>query len=227
MKIAFLGASLTEGVYGGSYVDAVRGLLPGHEILNFGVGGNTANRLLARLPMLIDAEPDACFVLPGSNDALAYAFPATRSYYKSTQQLPDGYLEPDEYGHIISEIFNALRLNFIQPLAGLPPLEYSTEAHAASSLFNARTQAAAEAIDAPILNLATPFNPAHIPERPPLTLQTVFQIGDRVKAKWDDYATEQARGGYTYSFDGIHFTPSAAKQAGGIIADWLKVTLGL
>jgi len=60
---------------------------------------------------------------------------------------------------LVGELFNALQLNFIQPLAGLPPLEYSTEAHTAALLFNAHTQAAAEAIDAPILDLAAIFNP--------------------------------------------------------------------
>lgn len=97
MRIAFLGASLTEGKYGGDWVAAARPHLPGHTLLNHGIAGSTINRLAERVGDVAADGAEACFVLPGSNDALAYVFPATRPYYKAQQDLPDGYLEPGDY----------------------------------------------------------------------------------------------------------------------------------
>jgi lysophospholipase L1-like esterase len=222
MKIVFLGASLTEGVYGGNYVNSVAATLPQHTIINRGVGGSTVNKLRERVERVLDDKPDACFILSGSNDALAYAFPATRPYYKSQQNLPNGYLEPDDYAVIYRDILTELTLNHVLVLVGLPPMEYSPAALVAMSLFNTKSREAAESLNLPIFDFGTHFNVTRVPERPPLGLQTVFQIGDRVKAGWNDYEAEQARGSYTYTFDGIHFTPEAATRAGTILAGWMQ-----
>jgi lysophospholipase L1-like esterase len=225
MKLVFLGASLTEGVYGGSYVRAVARALPHYTIVNRGVGGSTVNKLLGRVEQVLEDAPDACFVLAGSNDALAYAFPLTRPYYKSQQDLPTGYLEPDEYTALLRDVLTELSLHHVLTLVGLPPMEYSPQAAQAMQLFNARTRAVADALNLPVFDFGAHFNPPTLPERPPLTLQTVFQIGDRVKAGWADYDAEQQAGGYSYSFDGIHFTPAAAERAGALLAEWLRQTL--
>jgi len=225
MKIAFLGASLTEGVYGGSYVRAAAAALPQHTLINRGIGGSTVNKLRERVELVLDDAPDVCFVLSGSNDALAYAFPATRPYYKSQQDLPSGYVEPDDYGTIFRDLLTELTVNHVLVLVGLPPMEYNPAAVAAMGLFNAKNREAAESLNLPIFDFGARLNPPSVPERSPLGLQTVFQIGDRVKAGWDDYAAEQARGGYTYSFDGIHFTPSAAERAGQVLAAWIHETV--
>ncbi|MCU0476118.1 MAG: SGNH/GDSL hydrolase family protein [Anaerolineae bacterium] len=225
MKISFLGASLTEGVYGGNYVNAVAAHLPEHTLVNRGVGGSTVNKLLGRVERVLSDAPDACFVLAGSNDALAYAFPATRPYYKSQQDLPDGYLEPEAYAALLRDLLTELSLNHVLVLVGLPPMEYNPAAVAAMHLFNAQTRSIAQALNLPVFDFGAHLNPPSVPERPPLGLQTVFQIGDRVKAGWADYDAERAAGGYTYSFDGIHFTPAAAAQAGAVLAGWLRSEL--
>jgi lysophospholipase L1-like esterase len=222
MKISFFGASLTEGKYGGDFVAAAQAALPEHTLINHGVGGNTINKLLERVPDVLADAPDAVFVMPGSNDALAYAFPATRPYYKSQQDLPDGYMEPETYAGYFRDLCHAFMLEHVQVWVGLPPMEYSPAAVAASARFNRETRAVAEALDLPIYDLAAQLNPPDIPSRPPLTLQTVFQIGDRVKSGWKEYATEQAAGGYSYSFDGIHFTPETAARVGALLADWIR-----
>lgn len=222
MKISFLGASLTEGKYGGDFVAAVRDALPEHTVINQGVGGNTVNKLLERVPAVLEDAPDAVFVLPGSNDALAYVYAATRPYYKSQQDLPEGYLEPDSYAGYFRDLCQAFMLAQVQVWVGLPPMEYSPEAVAASTRFNQETRAVAEALDLPVYDFAVQLNPPLIPARPPLTLQMVFQIGDRVKSGWKDYAAEQAAHGYHYTFDGIHFTPATAARAGQWLADWIR-----
>ncbi|MBK9124300.1 MAG: SGNH/GDSL hydrolase family protein [Chloroflexi bacterium] len=227
MRIAFLGASLTEGKYGGDWVAAARPHLPGHTLLNHGVAGNTVNRLVERVGYVAADDAEACFVLAGSNDALAYAFPATRPYYKSQQGLPDGYLEPDDYAAYLRDLLNQLALNHIHALVGLPPMEYSPEAVEASALFNRHTREVAESLNVPVLDIAAALNPPHVPKRPPLTLQTVFRIGERIQSGWNDFDSERAAGGYTYSFDGIHITPAAAGDLGWRVADWLREQLDL
>lgn len=227
MRIAFLGASLTEGKYGGDWVAAARPHLPGHTLLNHGVAGHTINRLLERVGYVVADDAEACFVLPGSNDALAYTFPATRPYYKSQQGLPNGYLEPDDYASYLRELLNQLAVNHIHALIGLPPMEYSPAAVAASALFNRHTRDVAVSLNVPVFDIAAALNPPHVPERPPLTLQTVFRIGERVQSGWNDYDAERAAGGFTYSFDGIHITPAAAKDLGKRVADWLRDQLDL
>jgi lysophospholipase L1-like esterase len=222
MKISFFGASLTEGKYGGDFVAAAQAALPEHTLLNHGLSGNTINKLLERVPDVLADSPDAVFVTPGSNDALAYAFPATRPYYKSQQDLPDGYMEPETYGAYFRDLCQAFMLEHVQVWVGLPPMEQSPAAVEASTRFNQETRAVAEALDLPVYDMAALLNPPEIPARPPLTLQTVFQIGDRVKSGWDKYAEEQAAGGYSYSFDGIHFTPETAARVGALLAAWIR-----
>ncbi|HEX2623179.1 MAG TPA: SGNH/GDSL hydrolase family protein [Phototrophicaceae bacterium] len=225
MRIVFLGASLTEGVYGGNFVAGVAKLMPQHEIINMGVSGSTINRLLDRLDDALGREPDAAFVMAGSNDAIAYSQPATRPYYKSQQNLPEGFIPPAAFGQMYRDLLAKLQLHYVRPLVGLPPLEHNPELAGASNLFNQQTVEAVRAYNVPILDLNPYLMPATIPPRPPLSLQTVFQIGDRVRSGWNDYETEHQRGGYTYSFDGIHFMPETAEKVAGIVAAWLTEQL--
>lgn len=227
MRIVFLGASLTEGIYGGNYVDRVAHNLPNHEIINLGLGGSTMNRIATRLEDAIEREPDAAFILAGSNDAIAYSQPKTRPYYKHSQDLPDGFLTPEAFGQLYRDLLVELQLAHIQPLIGLPPLEYNPEVAAASDLFNQQAVEAASAYNVPVLDLNPLLMPETIPDRPALDLRTVFVIGDRTKSGWSDYEAEQQRGGYTYSFDGIHFMPATAERVGDVITNFLRKTLGL
>jgi lysophospholipase L1-like esterase len=225
VKIAFLGASLTEGSYGGSYVDALRARLPEHELLNFGVNGSTILQLQQRLDSVLDAAPDAVFVLGGSNDAIAYSQPKTRSYYKQVQGMAEGFITPAEFGQHYRELITRLQIAHVHTLIGLPPLEHNPVVAAAAVEFNHVTREVARAFNLPVCDLAAAMIPHQIPDRKALDMSTILIIGDRVKSGWNDYETEQARGGYTYSFDGIHFTPQGAQQAAAIIAAFLRENL--
>lgn len=227
MRIAFLGASLTEGSYGGSYVNELRALLPDHELINAGVNGSTMNKLLARVESVLEQSPDALFVLAGSNDAIAYSQPRTRSYYKSLQGLPEGFLDVPAFASMYRDLLTQIQLAHVQALVGLPPMEYNVATAEASRLFNDAAREAARAFNAPVCDLYSAMMPDAITDRKPLDMGTVMIIGDRVKAGWNDYELEHLRGGYTYSFDGIHFTPQGAAQAAAIIAAFLKTELGI
>lgn len=222
MRIIFIGASLTEGVYGGNFVKGVSELMPQYEIINGGVGGSTMNRLIERMDDVIEQAPDAVFIMAGSNDAIAYSQPATRPYYKSTQGLPEGYLTPEAFGKMYREMLERLQLNHILPLVALPPLEYNPEVAAASHRFNQQAAEAAQAYNVPVLDLNPHLMPDTIPQRPPLDLSIIFKIGERTKSGWNDYEAEQRRGGFAYSFDGIHFTEQTAEKVAKIIVAFLE-----
>lgn len=75
MRVVFLGDSLTEGVEGAPYLRvlaaraAADARLRGVELINAGVGGDTARNMLARVERdVVARRPDAVLVLAGSND---------------------------------------------------------------------------------------------------------------------------------------------------------------
>ncbi len=228
MRIVFLGASLTEGRYGGNFVAAVARRMPEHEIINLGVGGSTINRILERLDIALEKQPDAAFIMVGSNDAIAYSQPETRPYYKSSQNLSEGFITPDDFTAMYRDLITRLQLTFVQPLVGLPPLEYNREVAQAAQRFNAAARGVAEDYKIPVLDLASHFIPAPvdtIPDRPPLGLKSIFLIGDRVSAGWADYDAAQRSSDFTYTFDGIHITPTTAERFADLITAFLRSTL--
>ena len=98
MKIVFFGDSLTWGGYGGSYFDELKPLLPDHELINAGEGGNTAINLMRRLDDdVLSHAPDGVFVMIGGNDAISYSQPETRPYYKQVQKIPEGVVMPEQF----------------------------------------------------------------------------------------------------------------------------------
>lgn len=75
MRIVFLGDSLTEGVDGASYLRVLaaraeaEARLRGVELINAGVGGDSARNMLARVERdVVARQPDAVLVLAGNND---------------------------------------------------------------------------------------------------------------------------------------------------------------
>lgn len=71
MKIAFYGDSITQGIPGASYFDALRERLPEHTLINYGKGGDTALSLYQRVRRYNLLQPvDVAFVFVGVNDVL-------------------------------------------------------------------------------------------------------------------------------------------------------------
>lgn len=223
MKIAFLGDSLTWGGYGGNFVAEVASRLSQHEIINAGVGGNTVVNLLRRLDDVIAQNPDGVFVMVGGNDAISYSQPDSRPYYKKAQALPDGMVTPALFEQTYRELLIQLQLEHIQTWVGLPPSEYNPEVVQTTKEYNDLARAVARALNVPVLDLMAQFTPANIKDRPALSIKFIDTIGQRERSGWDDFAGEKERQGYTYTFDGLHLTPDAAKRMGGIIAEFLNV----
>lgn len=223
MRIVFFGDSLTWGGYGGSYFDALTGYLPGVERINAGVGGDTVINLLRRLDEdVIVQRPDAAFVMVGGNDAISYSQPDTRPYYRQTKALSHGFIAPETFERAYRELLTRLQLEHIQVWLGLPPIEYNPDVVAALEAFNARASAVARTLAIPTLDLLAEFRPAAIPVREPLGLGDILLVGQRIAEGWRDYRTAQAAGGYTFTFDGVHFMPEAAERAAAKIAAFIR-----
>ncbi len=50
----------------------------------------------------------------------------------------------------------------------------------------------------------------------------ILTIGSRQKSGWNEYAKAQAEGGFTFTFDGLHFTPESAKRAAELLAPFIS-----
>jgi lysophospholipase L1-like esterase len=223
MRLVFLGDSLTWGGYGGSFVAEIAARCPQHEIINAGAGGNTVINLLRRLDDVLRGEPDGVFAMVGGNDALSHSQPAMRGYYRKSQEIPGGDVPPDLFARAYRDLLTRIRLAHILAWVGLEPVEYSPELVAALRDYNTIARQIAESLRVPVLDLMTYFPPNGGHPRPPLTQKSINLISDREKSGWADYEAERQRGGFTFSFDGVHFTPDAARRAAQIIIDFLEL----
>ncbi len=223
MKIIFLGDSLTWGRYGGDFVAEVAKRLPQHEIINAGESGSTVLNLAQRLDDLLEQSPDGMFVMVGGNDAISYSQPETRRYYEQVQKVPGGAVTPEMYIQTYRDLLTTLQAHHVLTWVGLAPLEHNPAVVETLAQYNQLAREAAEALNLPVLDLTAHFPaPQPVPERPPLDQATINLIGKRVREGWTAYEAARERGGYTFTFDGLHLTPEAAVKAGEIVADFLS-----
>ncbi|KPJ64218.1 hypothetical protein AMJ44_13170 [candidate division WOR-1 bacterium DG_54_3] len=81
MKIIFYGDSLTEGRPGVSFFKNLQAQLEGHELINYGKGGDTVTSLYQRIIRDDLALPsDLAFLWIGTNDVLAKVSPSIKNY---------------------------------------------------------------------------------------------------------------------------------------------------
>jgi lysophospholipase L1-like esterase len=222
MKIVFLGDSLTWGGYGGNFVADLAKLLPEHQLINSGIGGNTVLNLLNRLDGILNENPDGIFVMVGGNDAISYSQPATHRYYEQVQKVPGGIVSHEQFAQAYRDLLTKIQLAHVLAWVGLEPSEYNPEVVAAVSQYNTLASEVAKALNIAVLDLMKSFPPQNIQPRPPLNQADINLIGKRSSSGWSDYETEQQRGGYNFTFDGLHLMPESAKQMAQVVADFLK-----
>jgi lysophospholipase L1-like esterase len=221
MKIAFLGDSLTWGGYGGNYVAEVAKRLPDYTIINAGEGGNTIVNLRRRLDEVLSEQPDGIFVMVGGNDAISQVQPATRPYYEQVQKIPEGVITPELFEQTYRDLLTHIQVAHCLAWVGLPPIEKNPEVVAAVREYNGIATNVARSLNVDTLDLFTPLVPTEIPLRPPLDMASINLIGKRIREKWSDYQAEQDKGGYSFTFDGLHLTPKSAQKVAGLVADFL------
>ncbi len=224
MRIVFFGDSLTWGGYGGNYVDEVARLLPDHEIVNAGNGGDTVLSLLNRLDEdVLSLNPDGVFVMIGGNDAISFSQPATRTYYRRGERAPGGVVTLDLFTRSYRDLLTRIQLAHSLAWVGLEPNEYNPDTLYAQRLFNDAAREVAESLNVPVIDFMAAFPPLGVKDRPPLDLATIRLIGERSDGVWNDYEKERAAGGYTWSFDGMHITPETAQRMARLIVDFLAL----
>jgi lysophospholipase L1-like esterase len=224
VKIVFLGDSLTWGKYGGDFVAEVAKLLPQHTIINAGIGGNTVLNLLNRLDDVLAHAPDGIFVMVGGNDAISYTQPGTRRYYEQVQKVPGGIVTPEQFSQAYRDLLIHIQLAHVLAWVGMELSEYNAEVVTSLKQYNGLAREAAESLNVPVLDLMAHFPPSeNLPPRPPLAQADINLIGKRASNGWSDYETERQRGGYTFTFDGLHITPETAKKMAAIVVDFLNL----
>jgi lysophospholipase L1-like esterase len=223
MKIIFLGDSLTWGKYGGDFVAEVAARLPNHTIINEGQGGNTVLNLLNRLDDILAQEPDGVFVMVGGNDAISYTQPGTRRYYEQVQKVPNGIVTPEQFTAAYRDLLTRLHLAHVLAWVGLAPSEYNPEVAAAMRQYNELAAEVARSLNVPVLDLMARFTPETLPDRPPLSQADINLIGKRSGSGWSDYETERERSSGTFTFDGLHLMPDAARTVADEIVKFLNL----
>jgi len=225
MKVVFFGDSLTWGGYGGNYVGAIRKRVGDrHEIINAGQGGNTVVNLWRRYEADVCVhEPDKVFIMVGGNDAVSASQPGTRPYYRKSMQLEDGYVPLELFEQTYRNLIGALQAEYIEVAVGLEPIETNATVVAELRRYNEAARAAARAYNIPVLDLFAEFVPDDIPDRKNVDTRFIQQIGDRERTGWNDWENEQKEHGYSFTFDGVHWTPDTAEHAADKIIEFLEL----
>lgn len=223
MKIVCLGDSLTWIGYGASYYEELVRLMPEHELINAGEGGNTVINLLRRVDDdVLRHQPDGVFVMVGGNDAVSYSQPKTRSYYRQAQDIPDGVVTPEQFETAYRDLLTKLQLAHTLVWIGLQTCEYNLATVAALRDLNGRTKQVARSFNIPVLDLMETFPPGDVAERPPLSIEFILTIGAREKRGWNDYEGARQAGGFTHTFDGLHLTPETARKVAELVAEFIR-----
>jgi len=225
MKIVFFGDSLIQGAYGRNIVNKIAPQLPGHHFVNMGVNGDTSLNLYKRLDRdVIDEKPGGVFIMIGINDAVSYAEPGLRLYFRFIKGVRGGQISPISFRENMRAIFTKLRVARIKAWVALPPLETSPVVVDALRQMNAFTAELCQEMEIPLLDLMAEFTPAQLATRPPLRLvPSMWQNMRRsLTLSGDAYDKLRQAEGYSYSFDGTHLTETSAQQFADRIAVFLR-----
>ncbi|MCB9450833.1 MAG: hypothetical protein H6672_05305 [Anaerolineaceae bacterium] len=223
MRIVFFGDSLTAGTYGVNYVDKIAAALPGHEIINAGVNGDTILNLRQRVESgVIARQPDGVLILVGINDATAYSEPGARPYFRLGKHVPRGIVTIEDFHTNLQALLVQLSAAGIHRVwLALPPVEYRPALVKAVRQFNAQAVIVCQERDVPVLDLFAALVPDDIPERPAMGIGHFRKIAE-TKLNSSPYDHLRDAGGYTYTFDGIHLTEGGATQFADLILTFLR-----
>lgn len=107
LKIVFLGDSLTEGIPGVAYFNLLKNDLLGHELINYGKGGDTVISLNKRVKTLqFNSNIDIIFLWVGVNDVFVNI---SKSYPIIKRILREPWIKnKEEFPHYYDDTLNFL-----------------------------------------------------------------------------------------------------------------------
>lgn len=222
MKIVFFGDSLTQGTFGVSYVDRVAAAMPGHHFINAGVNGDTSLNLYRRVDQDVLAhQPDGVFIMVGVNDAVSFSERASCPYYRFVKRVPGGMISPVAFRENMRALLGRLVVTQFRVWVALPPLEYRPEEIAMLRKMNAYAQQVCEELSVPVLDVLSHLVPASVPARPPIN-HWAYLRKLRVMLYRRHYDDLRDRGGFAYSFDGMHLTEQGAQAVADLVVKFLR-----
>ena len=212
------GDSITEGVIGASYVEGVRGALPGVRVLNAGVNGDTIFHLLRRVDRdVIAHQPDVVTIMVGLNDLTTiYGLRSSKAYYHALKNLHT-QVAPRRFIHAYRRLIRRLRARTHAQIAlctlttvGEDPADPVQPVVDAYSLI---VRGIAEQEGLPLIDVRAAFARAIAAEpRIGTPYRIWLPVQDALAIAWRgaSYAGLSAARGYRLLCDGAHLAPAGA-----------------
>ncbi|MCE2489793.1 MAG: hypothetical protein J4G17_07435 [Anaerolineae bacterium] len=222
MKIVFFGDELLQGLAGASIVNEVASGLRGHHFILRGRFGDTSLNLYQRVEAdVLSLSPEAVFIMAGLHDAISHSETALRPWYRWQKGLRGGRLSAIACRENLRAILETLGRHNIDVFVATSPAEYRPQLVGAMGEINSATRQLCEELRVPLLDLQQDMIPPHIPPRPSLQLTWLLRVWSW---QWraPDYEQLQRRGVFSYSCDGLHPTPDAAKRMALSIVGFLR-----
>lgn len=243
MRVVFLGDSLTEGVGGASYLDALRDLaamdplLAGIKLMNAGRSGDTALHLARRVPLdVAPHQPDWVMIFVGANDATTALvwrahIPTLRTIrqrrYFARRHVRCA-ITPARFADALRLVVDTISATTSARVALCTPATVDEAIHTPTwrllgHYATAVHHVAAER-DCQVIDLYSRFTAsiAHLPPRP-LAGRIRSGVAQSLGAPQPRaYEAAARRYGYSLTHDGIHFTQRGAALVASALADWLR-----
>jgi lysophospholipase L1-like esterase len=212
------GDSLTEGAIGASYVELLRGQLPGVRVINAGINGDTTLNLLRRVERdVAPHRPDLVVVLVGLNDiGTAYGELAIRPYYRAVKRVGVA-ITPRRFARLYRRLIASLRactgarlaLCTLTTLGERPddPIQATIDAYSTI----VRALALQERL--PLIDIRAAFRSAIAAEPrdgPTYHIWTPMLDWGRIRWRGRTYADIGAQRGYRLLCDGAHLSGAGA-----------------
>jgi lysophospholipase L1-like esterase len=223
MRIIFFGDSLTQGTYGVNFVQKVAVVLPGHDLINAGVDGDTSFNLYRRVQTdVIERTPDGVFMMVGINDAMSWTEPGMRLYYQLIKGVRGGRISPIFFRENMRAVLTRLLHAKIKVWVALPPSEFSPEQVEVLKQMNAFTRELCTEMNVPVLDIMAKLTPQQLSGRAPIGFKDYWRYTTVRVLGQQNYDRMRAEGSFTYTFDGVHLTDSGAQQIAELVAPFLR-----
>jgi lysophospholipase L1-like esterase len=224
VRIVVFGDSLTQGDLGVNYVEKVAAAFPQHTFINAGVNGDTSLNLFRRVQQdVITREPDGCIIMVGINDVLSLTDPALHVYYRWVKGVRGGQISPTAFRENMRAVLTRLHQAGLRLWVALPPIEQRPEQVVILRQMNDHARQLCLELRIPTLDVMAAFAPDTLPVRPSVKGRQYLRMLSNMLASKERYEALRQRGGYSYSFDGIHLTEGGAQRLADLMIPFLRV----